>query len=104
MRLRRRLTHCHAALYIDLIEVPHPRTRAAEPHAAGSSSSQRFPDTRRDHLAFVLGYSSQDVQSEPRSVRVVGGDQLDVAAHERSGEGHVARKAIPFPHDQGRAS
>jgi len=48
----------------------------------------------------VLGDSGKYVDGEPVGVRVVGGDELDVAVHQRCDEGEIAGEAVELCDDE----
>jgi len=52
-----------------------------------------------DRCPLVLGDSGEDVDGEPVGVRVVGGDELDVAVHQRGDEPRIAGQAVEFGDD-----
>src|SRR5262245_20606874 len=66
---------------------------AAKLDAAALGGGQGGLGALADHCPLVLGDGGEDVDGEPVGVRVVGGDELDVAVHQRSDEGEVAETA-----------
>jgi hypothetical protein len=50
----------------------------------------------------MLGNGSEDMQRQPRRVRIVDGDELDAGVHQRGDERQIAREAIELGDAQTR--
>ena len=73
---------------------------AAKLDAAALGGGQGGLGALADRCPLVLGDGGEDVDGEPVGVRVVGGDELDVAVHQGGDEGEIAGQAVEFGNDQ----
>ena len=61
---------------------------------------QRGLGALADRLTLVFGDGGQDVDGEPVGVRIVGGDELDVAVHQGCDEREIAGEAVELGDDE----
>jgi len=74
----------------------------AEPDTTGLCGCEGGFGPLRNHLPFMLGERSQHVQHQLAGVRVVGGDELDIAFHQGADERDVAAETVQLGNDQDR--
>ena len=75
-------------------------TVAAKHDAATFSGLQRINGSLRDHLGFMFGDRSENVQRQSSRSRIITGDKLGLAVHHRAEESDIAGKAIKLGNDE----
>jgi hypothetical protein len=76
--------------------------RIAELDAARLGDGEGIFDPGRNHQALVLGDGGEDLDRQPRRMRVVAGDKIDPTLHQAGDEMDVARQPVELGNDQGR--
>ena len=74
--------------------------RTAELDAAALGSREGSLGALADRFTFVLRDGGQDVDGELVGVRVIDGDELDAAVHQRGDEGEVAGQPVELGDDE----